>query len=177
MKYFRIIKEKIAFMECVIESSMFYSFCLSLSIFLCNVDSALVSYSNSYIWISNCIHIFEFIFECWRNVIRRHALEKWRLQKKATWKRKEISLLLLLSSLNPKISFFYLERGEGCFCWAWSNARRGFLWINVTKRDGGEKVGQKRCNVIVESPLLPFDFDFDVDHVFSKWNISWIKFL
>ena len=42
----------------------------------------------------------------------------------------------------------------------------------MTKRDGEEKVGQKRCNEIAESPLLPFDFDFDVDHVFSKWNIS-----
>ena len=42
MKYFCIIKEKIAYMECVIQSSMFYSFYLFLSILLCNVDSALV---------------------------------------------------------------------------------------------------------------------------------------
>ena len=46
-------------MECVIQSSMFYSFHLFLSILLCNVDSALVSDLNAYIWISNCIQIFE----------------------------------------------------------------------------------------------------------------------
>ena len=39
--------------------SMFYSFYLFLSILLCNVDSALVSDSNAYIWISNCIRMFE----------------------------------------------------------------------------------------------------------------------
>ena len=49
MKCFCIIKEKIAYMECVIQSSMFYSFYLFLSILLCNVDSALVSDSNAYI--------------------------------------------------------------------------------------------------------------------------------
>ena len=43
MKYFCINKEKIAYMECVIQSSMFYSFYLSLSILLCNVGSALIS--------------------------------------------------------------------------------------------------------------------------------------
>ena len=43
MKYFCINKEKIAYMECVIQSSMFYSFNLSLSILLCNVGSALIS--------------------------------------------------------------------------------------------------------------------------------------
>ena len=59
MKYFGIIKEKIACMECIIQSSLFYSFYLFLSILLCNVDSALVSDSNAYIWISNCIQMFE----------------------------------------------------------------------------------------------------------------------
>ena len=49
MKFFRIIKEKISYMECVIQSSMFYSFYWFLSILLCNVDSALVSDSNAYI--------------------------------------------------------------------------------------------------------------------------------
>ena len=49
MKYFCIIKEKIAYMECIIESSMFYSFYLVVSILLCNVDSVLVSDSNAYI--------------------------------------------------------------------------------------------------------------------------------
>ena len=56
-----MIKEKIAYMECVIQSSMFYSFYLFLSILLCNADGALVSDSNAYIWISNCIQMFEFI--------------------------------------------------------------------------------------------------------------------
>ena len=46
-------------MKCLIQSSMFYSFYLFLSVLLCNVDSALVSYSNGYIWISNCIQMFE----------------------------------------------------------------------------------------------------------------------
>ena len=38
---------------------MFYSFYLSLSILLCNIDSALVSDWNAYISISNCIQMFE----------------------------------------------------------------------------------------------------------------------
>ena len=46
-------------MECVIQSSMFYSFYLFLSIILCNIDSALVSDSNAYISISNCIQMFQ----------------------------------------------------------------------------------------------------------------------
>ena len=41
------IKERIAYMECVIQGSMFYSFDLFLSILLCHVDSALVSDSNA----------------------------------------------------------------------------------------------------------------------------------
>ena len=57
MKYFCIIKEKDAYMEYVIQSSMFYSFYLFLSVLLCNVDSALFSDWNAYIWISNCIQI------------------------------------------------------------------------------------------------------------------------
>ena len=59
MKYFCIIKEKIAYMEYVIQSSMFYSFNLFLSILLFDVDSALVSDLNAYIWNSNCIQMFE----------------------------------------------------------------------------------------------------------------------
>ena len=55
------MKGKIAYMECVIQSSMFYSFYLFLSILLCNVDSGLVPDSNAYILISNCIQMFEFI--------------------------------------------------------------------------------------------------------------------
>ena len=65
--------------------------------------------------------MFKFIFECWRNVFLVHALEKWRLQmmlarKKYIWKRKEISLLLLLSFLNPKISFFIGKGWVGSVC-------------------------------------------------------------
>ena len=59
MKYFCIIKENIAHMECAIQKSIFYSFYLFLSILLCNVDSALVLDWNAYIWISNCIQMFE----------------------------------------------------------------------------------------------------------------------
>ena len=55
IEVFYIIEEKIAYMECVIQSSMFCSFYLFFSILLCHVDSALVSDSNAYIWISNCI--------------------------------------------------------------------------------------------------------------------------
>ena len=46
-------------MELVIQSSMFYSFYLCIFILLCNVDSALVLDLNAYIWISNCIQMFE----------------------------------------------------------------------------------------------------------------------
>ena len=49
MKYFCAFKENIAYMECVIQTSIFHSFYLFLSILLCNVDSALVSDSNAYI--------------------------------------------------------------------------------------------------------------------------------
>ena len=37
------------------------------------------------------------------------------VEKKTTRKRKEISLLLLLSFLNPEISFFIWKEGEGLF--------------------------------------------------------------
>ena len=64
MKYFCIIKENIGYMEWVIQSSMFFSFYLFLSMLLRNIDSALISDLNAYIWISNCIQIFEFILKC-----------------------------------------------------------------------------------------------------------------
>ena len=38
---------------------MYYSFYLFLSILRCNVHSALVSDSNAYIWILNCIQLFK----------------------------------------------------------------------------------------------------------------------
>ena len=69
MKYFCIIKEKIAYKECIIQCSMFHSFYLFLSILLCNVDSASVSDSNAYIRVSNCIQMFKFysnLYFIWR---------------------------------------------------------------------------------------------------------------
>ena len=86
MKYFCIIKEKIACMECLIKSSMFYSFYLFLSILLFNEDSALVSDMNAL--------FFVLLVLSW---------------KKNIWERKEISLLLLLSSLNPRTSLFIVK--------------------------------------------------------------------
>ena len=44
---------------------MFYSFYLFLSILLCNVDSTLVSDSNAYIWIYNCIQMFKLYSNVW----------------------------------------------------------------------------------------------------------------
>ena len=145
MKHFCIIKENVAYVECVIQSSMFYSFYLLFSILLCNVDSALVSDSNAYIWISNCIQMFE-LYSNVRIYIRMltecvFSTCFWKMassddeKKKNIWKRKDISLLLLLSFLNPKISFFIGKR-RGCLCWEWRNAR-GFSWTNVTKCGGG----------------------------------------
>ena len=120
MKYFYIIKEKIAYMECVIQSNMFYSFYLLLSILPCNVDSALVSDSNAYIWFSNCIQMFKCLqllssdnndMFCYLNILS--FLCCWYLIEKNIYiKRKEIALLLLLSFLNPKISFFIGKGGR-----------------------------------------------------------------
>ena len=58
MKYFYIIKKEIAYMECI------------YGLYIYNVDSALVSDSNTYFEFrivfkcSNYIQMFEFIFEC-----------------------------------------------------------------------------------------------------------------
>ena len=105
---------------------MFCSFYLSLSILLCNVDSALVSDSNAYIWFSNCIQMFKLYSNVWiyirmlkdLDVFLVHALEKWRLRMmwKNIWKRKDISLLLLLFFLDPKISGFLGDGGRGGVC-------------------------------------------------------------
>ena len=83
---------------------------------------------------SNYVQMFEFIFECWRNVFLVHALEKWRLQMmwKNIWKRKEI-LLLLLSFLNPKISLFVGKGGDGGVCAerdvTQEGSREGGSWV------------------------------------------------
>ena len=121
MKDFCLIKEKNAYIECVIQSSMFYSFYLFLSILLCNADSVLVSDSNAYIWIFFVLLVFS-----------------W---KKNIWNRKEISLLLLLSFLNPKISFFIGKVGgrgicaerdvtqEGSREQTWQSVMVGVRWV------------------------------------------------
>ena len=122
MKYFGIIKEKTAYMECVIQSSTCYSFYLFLSILLCNVDSALVSDSNAYIWILNCIQMFELYsnVRIYIRMLKECVFSTYSLkmassgdEKKNIWKTNEISLLLLLSFLNRKILYF-IERGDVC---------------------------------------------------------------
>ena len=75
MKYLCVIKEKIACMKCVIQSSMFYSFYLLLSIWLCIVDSNLVSDSNAYIWILSYIQMFEFILNLMFQELEYHAVD------------------------------------------------------------------------------------------------------
>ena len=64
MKCFCIIKEKTAYMKCVIQSSMFYSFYLSLSILLCNIDSALVSDWNADYFNFELYSNVRIIFKC-----------------------------------------------------------------------------------------------------------------
>ena len=116
MKYFSITKEKIAYMECIIQSTTFYSFYLFLSILLCNADSVLVSdssririylnfelYSNVQIILNVRIYI-QLVKECVFSICSWKMVSSDDVEK--IWKRKEISLLLLLSFLNPKISFF-----------------------------------------------------------------------
>ena len=123
MKYFCIIKEKIAYMECVIQSSMFYSFYLFLSILLCNVNSALVPDSNACFWISNCIQMFKL----YSNVRIYIRMLKKCVFSTCSWKMassddadKNMSQLHqeLVSAYQKKISFF-IGKEEGCLCWAW----------------------------------------------------------
>ena len=70
-----IIKEIRAYMEWVIQRSMFYSFHLFISILLRNVDSALVSDSNAYIWVSNCIQMFEFVLHMVLKELEWHVFD------------------------------------------------------------------------------------------------------
>ena len=107
MKYFCIIKEKIVYMECLIQSSMFYSFYLFLSFLLCNVDSVLVSPQIQ-------ILIFQSFLCCWY------------LVKKNKYKRGK--RFLYVSSYPFKILKvrFLLGRGGGCLRWAWRN-----YWITT----------------------------------------------
>ena len=70
---------------------------------------------------------------------------------KKTWKRKEISLPLLLSFLNPKISFLLGKgAGRGDVCAEPDVTQEG------SREQTWQRVGQKRqfqCDVIIESPL------------------------
>ena len=147
MKYFCIIKENIAYMECVVQSMLlwFYSFYMFFSILLCNVASALVSDSNAYVWISNCIQIFELYSNVWIYIwILKECF--WRnVFSKCSWKMASSDDVgKTISQLHPepvnaykKNLVFYWEGRGGCLCWAWRNAI-GFSWTNVTKRDNGE---------------------------------------
>ena len=138
-------------MECVIQSSMFYSFYLFLFILLYNVDRALVSDSNAYIWISSCTQMFELYsniriyVQFWRNVFLVHALEKWRLRM--------IQLHQELVNASKKKTVFYWE-GRGCLCWAWRNAR-GFSWTNVTKHNGGVRASKKAILAWPNNLIVP----------------------
>ena len=165
MKYFFIIKEKIAYIECVIQSSMFYGFYLFLSILHCNIDSALVSDSNAYIWIPNCIQMFDL----YSNVQIYIRMLKECVFSTCSWKMassdnvgKKISELHqeLLNSYKKR---FMCEKGQVAVVKCspiWKKIcekiskhshsictesegsceqtwQRGLLWTNVTKRDGG----------------------------------------
>ena len=115
MKYFCIIKEKIVYMECIIQKSMFYSFYLFLSILHSNVDSALVSDSNVFFLIFNCIQMLEFMFECWRNVflVHPHSLHQE---------------LTRISQLHQELVHVYEKkkgRGKG-----WGGGGGGYAWRN-----------------------------------------------
>ena len=119
IKYFCIIKENTAYMGCVIQRCMFYSFYLFLSILLCNADSGLVANSNSYIWISNCIQIFEL----YSNVRIYIRMLKECVLSTCSWKRassddvgEKISQLHqeLVNAYKKKKSFFIGKRGGVC---------------------------------------------------------------
>ena len=101
----------IIILECVIQSSMFYSFYMFLAILLWNLDSALVSDLNAYIWISNCIQMFELYsnIRIYTRMLKECVFStcSW---KKNIWNRKEISLLLLYPFYTLKFRFL-LERG------------------------------------------------------------------
>ena len=150
--YFCVIEENIAYIERVIQSSMFYSFYLFLSILFGNVDSALISDLNAYVWMLMLYSNVGIIFKCsnlyyiwrfkssndmlsmkWLRWCRSWYSRNWKVESgtpvldgiervwKSNWQYllfkdiiffyKEISLLLLLCFLNPKISFFI---GKGC---------------------------------------------------------------
>ena len=119
MKYFCIIKEKIAYMECVIQSSMCYSFYLFLSILLRNVDNTYVSDSNAYIWISNCIQIIEL----YSNVRIYIQMLKECVFSTCSWK------IASSDDVGKKISQLHQDL---------VNNTRRFSWTKVSKRDDGE---------------------------------------
>ena len=131
MKYFCIIKEKIAYREFIIQSSMFYRFYMCLSILLCNVDSALVSDLNAYIWISNCIQIFELYWNVW---IYIRMLKECAFST-CSWKRESSNdISKKISQLHQELvsaykARFMCENGQiavvKCFP-IWKNMRKDF---------------------------------------------------
>ena len=125
MKYFCIIKENIAYMECVVQSMLlwFYSFYMFFSILLCNVASALVSDSNAYVWISNCIQIFELYSNVWIYIwILKECF--WRnVFSKCSWKMASSDDVgKTISQLHPEpvnaykknLVFYWEGRGGVC---------------------------------------------------------------
>ena len=162
MKYFCIIREKIAYMDCVIQRSMFYSFHLFLSILLCNVDSALVADSTAVFYqntpIRNFLKVFLMITLAPRqkilSQIALHVL--WPYFRSIKSKQNHSSYCQAKESpavgdeqhagtrkVRPQRVAARCQKEllcamafQGCLFWAWRNVR-GFLWTNVTKCDGG----------------------------------------
>ena len=124
---------------------MFYSFYLFLSILLCNVDNALVPDSNSYIWVSHCIQMFEL----YSNVRIYIKMLKDFVFSPCPWKmassddvgkhmKEERDFFTSTPILFKFKNFaFYWEGGEH-LCWAWRNARE-FSWQSVMVVVGGSK--------------------------------------
>ena len=134
-------------MECLIQSSMFYSFYLFLSFLLCNVDSVLVSPQIQ-------ILIFQSFLCCWY------------LVKKNKYKRGK--RFLYVSSYPFKILKvrFLLGRGGGCLRWAWRN-----YWITT---NGG--LSDKGWSSVPPLPprllLFPSLICGHTKHPYSKVDIS-----
>ena len=78
---------------------MFYSFYLFLSIILCNVDSALISDSNVYIWISNCTQMFKL----YSNVRIYIQMSKQCIFSTCSWKMSSDNVGKKISQLHQEL--------------------------------------------------------------------------